>query len=369
MKLPNGYGSVTKNSGKRRKQYTVRKTVGYKLNPETGKAVPIMKVIGYAKTRAEGYQLLADYNNSPYDVTAAKMTFSQVYEEWSKKKYPTISSSGVNGYVASYKTCEKLYDRVFKDLKAADLQRVIDESDKNYPTLKKTKVLFNQLYKFAIKNDICNKDYSTFVEVAQYKDRNPNKHDRNKFTKDEVAKIWEMKEDKYYQIILMLLYNGVRISEFLNLKKEHVHLDEQYFEVIESKTENGIRKVPIADKLLPFYQNWYNQNPDCEYLLFNEKGNGFKYDNYYRTYWKPLMEQLGIDRTPHCTRHTTVSMLSEAEVKDTTIKMIVGHSGAMTMTEKVYTHLDIKILIDAINKILEDIPNENEMLADEEVPV
>jgi hypothetical protein len=41
----------------------------------------------------------------------------------------------------------------------------------------------------------------------------------------------------------------------------------------------------------------------------------------------------------------------------------------MTMTEKVYTHLDIKILIDAINKILEDIPNENEMLADEEVPV
>ena len=37
-----------------------------------------------------------------------------------------------------------------------------------------------------------------------------------------------MKEDKYYQIILMLLYNGTRISEFLDLKKENVHLDEQY---------------------------------------------------------------------------------------------------------------------------------------------
>lgn len=49
--------------------------------------------------------------------------------------------------------------------------------------------------------------------------------------------------------------------------------------------------------------------------------------------------------------------------------MIVGHSGAMTMTEKVYTHLDVKILIDAINKTPEDIPNENEMLVDEEVPV
>ena len=33
--------------------------------------------------------MLADYNHNPYDTRAAKMTFSEVYEEWSKKKYPT----------------------------------------------------------------------------------------------------------------------------------------------------------------------------------------------------------------------------------------------------------------------------------------
>ena len=360
MKLPNGYGSVSKLGGKRRKPFIVRKTLGYHINEETGKVAPDTITIGYTKTRAEGYQLLAEYNSSPYDLAASKMTFAQVYEEWSSKKFPTISQSGINGYIASYKSCEKLYDRVFKDLKLADLQMVIDECDKNYPTLKKIKVLFNQLYKFAIKNDICNKDYSSFVDIAQYKDRNPNKYDREKFTKDEIAKIWEMKDDKYYQIILMLLYNGLRISEFLSLKKENVHLDEQYFDVIDSKTENGIRKVPIADKMLPFYQSWYDSCPECEYLLHNEKGKGFKYDNYYRVYWTPLMEQLGIERTPHCTRHTTISMLSEAKVQETTIKKIIGHSGAMTLTEKVYTHLDMSILIDAINKTLEDIPIENE---------
>ncbi len=66
------------------------------------------------------------------------------------------------------------------------------------------------------------------------------------------------------------------------------------------------------------------------------------------------MEQIGIDRTPHCTRHTCISMLSEAGVQDTTIKKIVGHSGAMTLTEKVYTPLDMQVLVDAINKTLED---------------
>ena len=33
------------------------------------------------------------------------------------------------------------------------------------------------------------------------------------------------------------------------------------------------------------------------------------------------------------------------------IKKIVGHSGAMALTERVYTHLDIEILVEAINKI------------------
>ena len=63
------------------------------------------------------------------------------------------------------------------------------------------------------------------------------------------------------------------------------------------------------------------------------------------------MEQLGYDQTPHCTRHTCISMLTEAHADQTMIKKIVGHSGAMTLTERVYTHLDIETLVEAINKI------------------
>lgn len=48
-----------------------------------------------------------------------------------------------------------------------DLQNVINTCEKNFPTLKKIKVLFNQLYDYTLKNDICNKDYSSFVDVVQ----------------------------------------------------------------------------------------------------------------------------------------------------------------------------------------------------------
>ena len=75
------------------------------------------------------------------------------------------------------------------------------------------------------------------------------------------------------------------------------------------------------------------------------------YRNYYDSDFISLMEQLGFEHQPHDTRHTCISLLAEAHVDQTMIKKIVGHSGAMTLTEKVYTHLDISALVDAINSI------------------
>ena len=37
-------------------------------------------------------------------------------------------------------------------------------------------------------------------------------------------------------------------------------------------------------------------------------------------------------------------MMTEKEVSPTLIKKIVGHSGAMSLTEKVYTHVDVQKL-------------------------
>ena len=63
------------------------------------------------------------------------------------------------------------------------------------------------------------------------------------------------------------------------------------------------------------------------------------------------MQNLDFEKTPHCCRHTCISMLAEAGVDQTIIKKVVGHSGAMTLTEKVYTHFDVQELVKAINKI------------------
>lgn len=66
-----------------------KKTVGWHWDEAKQKQVQEQITIGYAATRAEGLQMLAEYNNNPFDVKASKATFQEVYECWSKGKYPT----------------------------------------------------------------------------------------------------------------------------------------------------------------------------------------------------------------------------------------------------------------------------------------
>ena len=95
------------------------------------------------------------------------------------------------------------------------------------------------------------------------------------------------------------------------------------------------------------------ESSDCEYLLHTPEHRHFDYRNYYDSYWTPIMENIGFDHKPHDTRHTCISLLSEAHVGPTIIKKIVGHAGAMSLTERVYTELDIRVLVEAINSIKE----------------
>ena len=147
----------------------------------------------------------------------------------------------------------------------------------------------------------------------------------------------------------MLIYSGCRISELLSLKKEDVNLQEKWFDIKKSKTAAGVRRVPIANKVLPFFEHWYNLN-DCEYLISTPDDKPFEYRNYYDSYWKPLIEQLNMKHRPHDTRHTCVSLLAAAGIDERIIKKIVGHAG-QGVTENVYTHYELESLREAINKI------------------
>ncbi len=396
MRLPTGTGTVYKLKGNRRKPWIARKVCGREyvhktekewIDKKSGKVIPKptkeqilmnqvkerLKVIhdpsieqilnqevkvvtkyvniGYYETKIEAYSALNAYNQNPYDINLGSMTFEQCYDKWSDEHFPKVSDSNVNGYKASFRLCEGIKDMRLVDIKLDHLQKVVDESGKNTPTLKKLKILFGMVFDYAVKHEIVDgqkRDMVRYVDISQA--GNPNAYNRKPFSKAQIKTVWKWKDSSpYIKVILMLIYSGVRIGEMLDLKKENINLEERWFDVTKAKTEAGIRKVPINEKVFPFFQEWYNMN-DCEYLISTPDAKHFEYRNYYDSYWTPFMEQMNIQHRPHDTRHTCISLLSSAGVDERVIKKIVGHKG-QGVTETVYTHFEIDELIDAINQI------------------
>lgn len=350
MKLPNGYGSVYKLKGRRRNPWCARKTVGWKDDPVKMTSYPVYQFVGFYPTKQDALQALADFNNDPFDLHIEQMTLQELYDRWSDEHFPEISHSNVVGTRTSFRVLEPIWDFRLFDLKLDHFQKVMDESGKNSPTLKKTKVTLGLMYDYAVKHEILQqskRDMIRYIDVS--KAGNPHSRKGEAFSRDEVQTVWEnWKGNEYLTVVLILIYTGCRIGELLELKKEDVHLDDRWFYVRHSKTEAGIREVPIAEKIVPFMEDWMSK--DAPTLICTPEGQPFLYRNYYDSYWTPLMKELHLDHTPHHTRHTCISFLTEAGVDDRIIKKIVGHKG-QGVTETVYTHLELPIKLEAINRI------------------
>lgn len=346
MKLPNGYGTVYKLSGARRKPWIARKTTAWELID--GKKKQIVKTIGYYATRTDALQALADFNTNPYDLDASHTTLAQIYALWSEDAYSSGSTSKINNYKSAYKRCEPLYNRKMSELRTPVLQQFLDSiPDPTYDKLTRVKKLLNQLFKYCIKNEILRDNCAERLDVKIRYDRD----EKQPFTTEEIQFLWKnIAQNEYIKLVLILIYSGVRINELLNLEKKDVQLDKQIFYVRKSKTDSGVRTVPIADKVLPFWREFIKKSP-CDYAFTTANGVQFTYTNFNKKYWHPLMDKLGLQHNIHETRHTCITQLMQNGADAVIVKHIVGHKSVMNLTERVYTHIEPRKLIETINMI------------------
>lgn len=340
MKLPNGFGTVYKLNGKRRKPFIARKTIGWDDN---GKQT--YKTIGYYATRKEALAALSDYNTNPYNIDSSSITFAELFDKWKETKYNDISRSAINGYNAAFDTSSSLHNVRFVDIKTVHLQNIINTCGKGYGTLRKIKSLYSQMYRYAMQNDIVSKDYSAYIELGKKNDANT----RKPFTEKEINKLFAVENSiEFVDTILIMIYSGLRIGELLLIKPDDVDLENRTIRG-GIKTDAGKnRLVPINHKIYPFVRKRVEEAN--EYLIVNSKGQKMKYDNYYREKWIPIMEMLNMKHKPHDARHTFATLMSNAEANPVSIKKLIGHSSYST-TEKIYTHKDVEELRKAIELI------------------
>lgn len=334
MKNANGTGGIVNLGKRRRKPYAVRVTTGW-LN---GKQ--IYRYIGYYATRKEAQKALAEYIVDPTTAFKSTMTFSDMWDEWSVQGLRDLSMQTNASYTAAYKNLAPLHNRTFTEIRTAEIQSVIDNSDKGYSSKNNMKVVCSYLYKYAIQNDIISRDYSQYVKLGKKE-----KKEKTIFTEFEIRRLFENDSLPYADTVLILLYTGFRIQEFLNIKKSDVDIN-NWTITGGLKTEAGKnRVVPVHPKIRKYVKARYDMcaEPFGKLTKISQPN--------YRRYFDGLMEQLGIkDKTPHCTRHTFATLMGKEGVDALAITQILGHSD-YNFTVKNYTHTDVDYLAEQIKKV------------------
>lgn len=334
MRNPNGYGSIIDLGKNRRRRYGVRITDTYTsalLSPD-GTFKQKYKYIGYYATVKEAKKALADYNNNQTPTNYVDITFAQVWERWCSRNLTEKDTARYRSYLAAFKKCSALHDRRMQDIRLNDLEEVIDlNSGSSKSTLNNIKIVMNFIFTWALQNDVILKNYVDFLTIKEHKTVESHKA----FKADEISNMWKHKD--LYIPVLIYIYTGCRPIELLDLNKADVHIAEKYFYISKSKTKAGIRIVPIADKIMPFFEYYMSQEGD--------KLLPFSYNDLRLFYSANIPSH-----TPHDTRSTCVSLLTSAGVREVIIQKIVGHSGG-NVTRDVYTQLELPPLLEAINKI------------------
>ena len=341
MKNPNGYGSVINLGKRRRKPFGVRITTGY-----DDKGKQIFKYIGYFENRKAAMQALAEYNINPYDVHLADITLKEVMDMYMKKKENRIESGTMKTYRTYYNYLEPLHNKKINSIKAVELQNFIDSlSNLATGTLKRVKSYINMIFEQAMEMDIVSKDYSKFIKLPKHKA----KIVRKIFTEEEISLLWEnLTELKYIDVILILIYTGMRVNELLKLPKSNVDLTKNII-TGGSKTEAGKNRIiPIHPKILPLVIK--RMDNKTEYLIPNKtEKNYYVYNNFRKNEFEMIMSKLGMEHTIHDTRHTFATMITDVSNNESAITGMIGHTN-ISMTKR-YTHTNIEKMRKELEKI------------------
>ena len=144
-----------------------------------------------------------------------------------------------------------------------------------------------------------------------------------------------------YRNYLMLLYFlnlGLRVSEVINLKADHIDWSTGRISIIASKNDKD-RVLWLQDKLLELTKRWLKHRPaDSDFLFCTLKG-GKLMDRYIRAFVSRYAKKGGIKKRvhPHILRHTFATDLLREEKDVRLVQKALGH--ASIATTMIYTHI------------------------------
>ena len=328
MRKPNGFGSIKRLSGNRRRPYV------YVISRQDGKREAVAYFTN--QTEAEIFQIEYVKEHHHRSLPGHKITFAELFYRWLPVHIADIepAQSTIDNYHNSFRHCVALQEMPVAELKFMHFQQVIDAMKKerlSYSSVKKVRSMISLVLNYGIEYEVVSVNYAPLLKLGKNKPVKPH----HPFTRHAINRIWNVSDLPGADAVLILLYTGMRCGELLALTKKDVNLRQRIFRITHSKTASGIRTIPIHSRILPFVLA--RMQLPGKWLLCTESGQPYSYASFCSV-WEKVMAACNVrGHTTHDCRHTVATLLDNAGANEAAKKRILGHAGS-GVTEAVYTH-------------------------------
>ncbi|MBK7883492.1 MAG: tyrosine-type recombinase/integrase [Chitinophagaceae bacterium] len=156
---------------------------------------------------------------------------------------------------------------------------------------------------------------------------------------EEIQKMFSVCENLKHKVILSLLYSaGLRVSELINLKWQHIDRSRLVINIIAAKG-NKDRQVMLTPSIVPLLEKYWNEYKSKEYVLNGWKNELQYSDRSVGEVIKQLADKAGINKRvyTHLIRHCSFTHLVEAGCDINLVQRLAGHSSIKTTNLYLHT--------------------------------
>ena len=231
----------------------------------------------------------------------------------------------------------------------------------------KCRAMLIQIFDMAEADDIVEKNYArrAFTSAKKRKLGEETVQKKDSFTVDEFSMLMKcLPESLIGYSIRLLLVTGIRVQELLALTPEDfskagasvriskaVKMVNGYpiLGVTKSRSSERVIPIPMEYRYIP---QWLIENGGQVYIWCNARRTNLLYDTgrFRRKYYATIKAIPAVRKlSPHCCRHTYVSLLQGQGVAMETIAKLTGHSDIATTGN--YLHISTETLQQAVNAL------------------
>lgn len=339
----------------------------------------------YAKTLNEiRYKLREEQceDEKAFNVIDKNMTLDEWFEIWLNTCKKNCRNSTKSSYITHYKRVQKTLGwRKLTSLNLIILQDTFNELVSDNARRNSKKILVDMLNK-AVDSDMLVKNVAKQLNTVVSKEE---KNKKRVLTINETTIFLKYAEGRfYYNLFVLALETGMRVGELCGLSWEDVDFtkkvievrhtlcyfskDGKYtFELHDTKTNNGKRKIPLTTRAIQALKCQKKQKQiivmsgktareGFENLVFITKNNQPTQQFLIKECIDLIVNNINRDNiafepfTPHTFRHTFATRAIEYGMTPKTLQSILGH-GTLQMTMDLYCHVTETTMFDEMMKL------------------